>query len=237
MPSITEFFGYAVTNFGPLTTTYTAPSSCATDTSHLNYANASQIAMEFGRPTCDVKPIGECLPSGSAYDAMISEFWESPHQGFFPYYSPGLVCPSGWSTVGVWARTASDGEEASGVFTDEAWGDAVPTEVREQYLEPTEFWMNILEPSETVAFCCPSGYVANARGNCYSSVGPVESPKDSSICAVYYPHSAVVTVTSFEGTRVTPGLISVASVTDEYTTITDALTYFADPTEDDEFKG
>ncbi|ORY67744.1 uncharacterized protein BCR38DRAFT_319849, partial [Pseudomassariella vexata] len=64
---------------GPLTTTFTAPSSCSTDLSKLY-----QVVTNGGEEYWAQGPInlGSCFPSG--YGGKTSE-----------YYSPG-VCPSGY---------------------------------------------------------------------------------------------------------------------------------------------
>ncbi|KPA37169.1 hypothetical protein FLAG1_10025 [Fusarium langsethiae] len=107
MPTATEFWGYSAQNLGPLTTTYSAPSSCATGTDRIVYANASD-------------PVS---------------------------------CPSGWRTVGTLAHDGDDGDKASasGALATPKWDEFVGLNP----LHPTEFWLGILEPSETLAFCCP----------------------------------------------------------------------------------
>lgn len=84
-----------MSNAGPLTTTFTAPSSCATAT------GLYQIWPELDRYYYEQGPLGsrtECYPSG--YDA-------SPSQ----HYSPGL-CPSGYtpacSSTGIVSSTATE---------------------------------------------------------------------------------------------------------------------------------
>ncbi|KAI7781087.1 hypothetical protein LA080_015207 [Diaporthe eres] len=84
-----------MSNAGPLTTTFTAPSSCTTAT------GLYQIWPETERYYYEQGPLGsrtECFPSG--YDA-------SPSQ----YYSPGL-CPSGYtpacSSTDIVSSTATE---------------------------------------------------------------------------------------------------------------------------------
>ncbi|KAK2596871.1 hypothetical protein N8I77_012758 [Diaporthe amygdali] len=84
-----------MSNAGPLTTTFTAPSSCATAT------GLYQIWPEADTYYYEQGPLGsrtECYPSG--YDASSSQ-----------YYSPGL-CPSGYtpacSSTGIVSRTATE---------------------------------------------------------------------------------------------------------------------------------
>lgn len=155
MPSLTEFFGHTITNFGPLTTTFTAPSSCATETTdRVFFGNATNLAQQFGNPKCLGGYVGDCIPSGSAYDDYVTSYWERPIQAWYPYFSPGLVCPSGWSTVGTLALAENTGSvDAGGVFTQDLLA-GYPTRVR-PWVEPDEVWSNALKPSETVAYCCP----------------------------------------------------------------------------------
>lgn len=84
-----------MSNAGPLTTTFTAPSSCATATGlYQIFSEAESYHYEQG-------PLGsrtECFPSG--YDTSPSL-----------YYSPGL-CPSGYtpacSSTDIVSRTATE---------------------------------------------------------------------------------------------------------------------------------
>ncbi|KAF4959380.1 hypothetical protein FSARC_10756 [Fusarium sarcochroum] len=92
MPTATEYFGFSAHNLGPLTTTFTAPSSCATNTNRIVYANASSASGAYGGPTCNFKPIGDCIPSGKSWDSL-SEQTTKFIQGRHAYFSPGVVCP------------------------------------------------------------------------------------------------------------------------------------------------
>jgi hypothetical protein len=63
------------------------------------------------------------------------------------YYSPGLYCPSGWETIGMAAR---DGKSlsTSGFLTTSV--KKIPS-----YEEPVTLLASLLEPSQTLALCCP----------------------------------------------------------------------------------
>ncbi|GKU07999.1 unnamed protein product [Fusarium langsethiae] len=167
MPTATEFWGYSAQNLGPLTTTYSAPSSCATGTDRIVYANASD-------------PVS---------------------------------CPSGWRTVGTLAHDGDDGDKASasGALATPKWDEFVGLNP----LHPTEFWLGILEPSETLAFCCPSDYQADAYGQCVSTLGPTESYTYSEMCLTYN-ENRLVPISTWDGTTLGDNeLISFASGTAE----------------------
>ncbi|XEU99834.1 hypothetical protein FSHL1_005121 [Fusarium sambucinum] len=220
MPTATEFFGFSAHNLGPLTTTYTAPSSCSTGTDRLAFVNASDPVRAYGIPTCDVKPLGDCLPSGSSWESVEGQTTEFV-QGLYAYYSPGLVCPSGWRTVGSLAHDSDDDEKAlaSGALATPKWDDQPGLRI----LHATEFWLGILEPSETLAYCCPSDYQADAFGLCISTLGPIESYTYSKMCITI--GNDFVPIKTWDGTTLTDHeLVSMASGTEEpWTTLDDRL--------------
>ena len=152
MPS-TEFFGYSALNLGPLTTTFTAPSSCATQSNHQVYANATSPYLPFiAASSCSMKGYGDCYPNGEKWDI---EAWQTTKfvQGVHPYFSPGIACPKGWETVGLLRHGSSSGQFGiSGVLTVSTTGyDDQPFP-----LQPTDFWKNALDRDETMAVCCPT---------------------------------------------------------------------------------
>ena len=91
------------TNLGPLTTTYTAPSSCLSV--HLGgltvYSTDTDGDIDSSWP-CDwetrtAPPTWiECQPSATAYSSLIEA---TPSAAWMTYLSPGLYCPSNYSTA------------------------------------------------------------------------------------------------------------------------------------------
>lgn len=158
MPS-TEFFGYSALNLGPLTTTFTAPSSCATQTDHQLFANATSPHFPYlPAESCTMKPYGDCYPSGEEWDSEAKQTTKFV-QGIYQYFSPGIACPKGWETVGLLKHGSSTGQFGiSGVLTVSAdpaiYG--IDDEVSSEVLRPTDFWKNVLDRSETMAVCCPT---------------------------------------------------------------------------------
>ncbi|QPC76772.1 hypothetical protein HYE68_007524 [Fusarium pseudograminearum] len=220
MPTATEFWGFNAHNMGPLTTTFTAPSSCSTGTDHHVFVNASSPVRIFGVPTCGPMTFGDCIPSASAWESIHEQTTEFV-QGQYAYFSPGLACPSGWSTVGTLAHGGDDDDKASasGALESPDWDEFR----NPNYLHPTEFWLGLLEPSETLAYCCPSDYRADAFGQCVSTIGPTESYTYSEMCLTFNSDK-MVPVSTWDGSTLTDNrLASFASATDEPMTTLDDL--------------
>lgn len=150
---------------GPLTTTYTAPSSCSTLLGDIEIAisttdfdtNSTVIGL-WGEPCGEtIATVGSCLPSGAKMDSIMSTLdTNNPQAGYtVEYFSPGLVCPSGWETAGV--ATKVDG----GSITSSGPGfvDPYPTSSFDvNFLE--NFSPNVLlagmAEGETAILCCPT---------------------------------------------------------------------------------
>ncbi|KAM6534097.1 hypothetical protein FALCPG4_007035 [Fusarium falciforme] len=169
MPTTTEYLGYTITNLGPLTTTYTGPAECATATDNIQFVQADLpwIPGAWGYPSCIPGDYGKCIPSGDAYDKLAKEHAYTWQQGFFPYYSPGLVCPKGWTTAGEYAK--SKGTPTEGMLTVQPENSMT----QPQMLALTSVWTSVLEDSETLVYCCPSGYTGDNFLNCHSVMGPI----------------------------------------------------------------
>lgn len=127
--------------------------SCTTDNKHIVVAESSNIGNIWGPPTCGVQDWGSCIPSGASVDKIISQFQEKPIQGFGAFYSPGLVCPSGWTTAGVASHGAGGSLDLAGVFTEPAFGDV--TGIVAAGMPQKSVILNILDPAETLLYCCP----------------------------------------------------------------------------------
>ncbi|GKU22064.1 unnamed protein product [Fusarium langsethiae] len=231
MPTATEFFGIAANNLGPLTTTFTAPPSCTatTNTDHILIANATSPYLDYlMSSSCIAKPFGDCYPSGKEYDSVVQQTtnWG---QGVYHYFSPGFACPDGWETAATLKHGSKSGEiDVSGALTVSAtymterlvshYSQALP-------LHPTDFWRNILDNSETLAYCCPHGYAGDIHGFCKSTLGLLKPTKsndpDPNYCQVYVSDGGlVVTVTSVDGVTQTNGaaLRSVGPITGNLST-------------------
>ncbi|EKJ76061.1 hypothetical protein FPSE_03833 [Fusarium pseudograminearum CS3096] len=202
MPTATEFWGFNAHNMGPLTTTFTAPSSCATGTDHHVFVNASEPVRIFGVPTCGPMTFGDCIPSASLWESIHEQTTEFV-QGQYAYFSPGLACPSGWSTVGTLAH-GGDGDDkasASGAPESPDW---------DEFRNP-----NYLHPTDD--------YRADAYGQCVSTIGPTESYTYSEMCLTFN-RDKMLPVSTWDGSTLTDNrLASFASATDEPMTTLDDL--------------
>lgn len=155
MPS-TGFFGITLVNNGPLTTTFTAPSSCATQSEFLEFISApdetiaTYSSKTYSVPGRVIGPIscggtyGACYPSGEALDN-----WGTSS---LAYFSPAYVCPDGWTTAGV--LQAGPEPTGSGVFDPDAWPTSADNGHFQQFLF-RDYYASILGQSETMAYCCP----------------------------------------------------------------------------------
>ena len=160
MPS-TEYFGYELSNLGPLTTTFSAPASCASNTASLVVVDNSFDPPMMLRSECGTVSIGEdCIPSADALNDHYSTVLEDDQgHGMVPYHSPGYVCPSGWTTAGA-ASYESNTLSATGVFS----GNLSPHEDESRIIAAgmpiIEVFLSVLGDDETVVWCCPR-YVAS----------------------------------------------------------------------------
>ncbi|KAJ3549512.1 hypothetical protein NM208_g480 [Fusarium decemcellulare] len=207
MPTTTEYFGYGFSNLGPLTTTYTAPSSCSTNTDRVFFANESDIQVVLGYPSCDWGLKDECYPSGSDWETLANATSVPPH-GLYVYFSPGVACPAGWETAGTLAHASETSEIAMGALSETPDWRATYTGGGPTIVRATDMWLGILDTSETLALCCPSGYTGNSYGGCVSSLGPLSSYTYSQLCFITTAPDDYTVVSTVAGSPVTEGVIS-----------------------------
>ncbi len=154
MPFLSSSGSYTFSNLGPLTTTFSAAASCATGTDHAAVALVStpgpEPLLDFSLD-CSVRPLGSCFPSGPGVDSFASEVQTNPAAATrIQYFSPGLICPSNWATIGTVGRaTGIGGYTSTGVFT-------APTPAPTQLFNPSlNILYNAIDPGETAVACCP----------------------------------------------------------------------------------
>ncbi|KAJ0125263.1 hypothetical protein J7T55_006608 [Diaporthe amygdali] len=219
--------GWTVTNLGPLTTTYTAPPSCSTDNVYIqigetfvdsgtNDTRIFPVGMACNEP---VPSFGSCLPSGAKLDEAYSSVdTDQVSAGYtVAYYSPGLVCPSGWSTVGVATKTEG------GSITSSGPGFVNPSP------EPDFTYVNNVGPNVLLAgmdegdaavLCCPSSYTADAQGACSSIVSSYSVPNEYCIRVIDDDSSDRANTTlSIFGTTVTGTAFGTGTITTETMTL------------------
>ncbi|KAL6918641.1 hypothetical protein FSST1_010136 [Fusarium sambucinum] len=221
MPTATEFFGITAYNLGPLTTTYTAPSSCSTNLKHPIFVNATSPHDLLAWPSCSWAIFGDCIPSGKALESggqQTSVFY----QGTSSFFSPGIACPAGWKTVGLIAHTESGKFSASGVLATPAPKLDYITGLPDS-IYATDYWKNILDESETLAYCCPSGYRGDVYGQCLSTLGPVSSYTYSEFCQLYGRGGELTVISSLDGLTYSNGVLSRLEPTRTYEVTTTTL--------------
>lgn len=206
---------YTFQNYGPLTTTYTpAPSCTATDRIILGTLNEDNFPYQMYKVNCATAEYSDCMPSPTPTPTTSPNY--DDWIGFGTYYSPGLYCPSGWVTVAQAARDGDKPYTTSGAMS-------IATVERIPYFPyiPTML-ASALQPSETVALCCPryiispsllgfihlltpfSGYTADILGGCWDTV---PSYKITQVCELYdhtsYAYSTSTKIYTTDGTKTT----------------------------------
>ncbi|KAF4842401.1 hypothetical protein CGCSCA4_v008648 [Colletotrichum siamense] len=177
----------ALVNIGPLTTTWTAPSACATITHppYLAQSYAAAAGIPFWAEDCASltdDPFNECVPSATKMNEEWASRKDNPMIDDVVYYhSPGNICPSNWTTVGVAARGNGTSYSLSGIYADPTFtliqSDSTTTHIVTQSgarpgIQPAaNMFMSAIEPLETAVACCPSGFTAKALGlGCFSYI-------------------------------------------------------------------
>ncbi|KAK8128863.1 hypothetical protein PG984_009971 [Apiospora sp. TS-2023a] len=172
MPSTTSLSLYSFHNAGLLTTTYTAPASCATaEPSNLMLGPIDEPDT-FYYGGCSFE-LGNCYPSGADIDALESKS-DGKSNNRFDYFSPGLNCPHDWTTVGVATKIAEGMITSSGpAFTyagsttvgipDRTGGTVMRTSMATLSDDMERFvyaghhaLLGAMDRGETAILCCPS---------------------------------------------------------------------------------
>ncbi|KAJ5085175.1 hypothetical protein N7532_009946 [Penicillium argentinense] len=144
------------------------------------------------------------------------------------YYSPGLYCPSGWATVGVAVRDDENSLSKSGILAPAS--TTTTSEPDYALISPKDFFLSLLEPSETAVLCCPSSYTADLDFGCWTKIPDY---KPSSGCNYHIPAKDFLNFVTV--TKVIDG----ETVTTEYMESLTATNPFGEPkttTFDDEEK-
>lgn len=156
MPSITVSDGNTFKNWGPVTTTFTAPASCSTAGDFL-IGNTTDFPLYDYATQCSTYGDYGCTPTGTFFPSLTIESNLTKMDDNIPYYSPGLYCPSGWATVGVAARDGDKTTSLSGILgvsttttTSDSWLDYLP-----KVGNPLTMLAELLDPGETLVMCCP----------------------------------------------------------------------------------
>jgi len=161
LPTATTLSGQTFNSLGPLTTTFTAPASCATATN--NVLLVTDQGKRFFAPDCNIKTstLGDCFPSGRQIDGQWAQYpgaLSAVIGGQINYFSPGIACPSAWTTVGMATKDNIGSLSSSGAFTSTSatlYNGVFVDQYRPNIL------MKAIAPGETAVLCCPSGWMAD----------------------------------------------------------------------------
>lgn len=123
-----------------------------------NTTSTTEILAIYGSPCGDtVVSLDGCIPSGSVLESEYSA-WAKTHSGIprrqytLPYYSPGMVCPLDYSTVGIATKSTGGAVSSSGpAFVP-------PSDWQVEYglnaITPNVLLQNLYE-GESAILCCP----------------------------------------------------------------------------------
>ena len=156
MPTST-IFQWHLENLGPLTETFTAAPSCATLANNVVIAASSATDAFLFHAQCAPVTYGDCYPSGPSVDAAISAADTSqPSAGWtMDYFSPGLMCPSGWTTAGLATKSKGGDITSSGPAFTLPTTESVSSRMRIYDNPLPNVLLGAMKEEETAVLCCP----------------------------------------------------------------------------------
>ena len=158
MPTATSISQFALTNWGPLTTAFTADPACATSTGILQVGLRNPPGDGIENPDCALSTVGSCFPSGTKLDQLASSVFTEVGHFAIAYFSPGLVCPSGWTTAGAVVKSADGSVSTSGIFAAPPGFTATGrnSDFDGPIFNPIHnVFTAAIDPGETAIACCP----------------------------------------------------------------------------------
>ncbi|KAL2810028.1 hypothetical protein BJX63DRAFT_331555 [Aspergillus granulosus] len=224
MPNATATLGWTVANWGTAPATYTLASSCTASTD-LYVVHTNRPSIPFWPETCTTTAaVGTCWPTPADSD-LASAAATNRYNG--AYWSPGVSCPSGWTSAGQAAHPTNGPVTSLGVFTirhrwddddddydwdgidyddDYDWDD-VDHDDNDDDDDLIVFGFQdalgaLLESGETAIACCPSSMSVGRNGWCYTTI----------------PSHTVTTACVARYSPVPPRLVSTTYVLDGTTT-------------------
>lgn len=151
MPTASTTLGWTLANWGSAPATWTRSASCS-QPSYIYYADDDVPSIPVMFESCPATTLGDCGPRPTN-SKLVDDFLSD--QRNIPYWSPGVRCPSGWSSVGAASRPSDGQVSTTGIFTVDAlptgsWNDNDPIALGVQGALGA-----LLDPSETAIACCP----------------------------------------------------------------------------------
>lgn len=142
-------------NLGPLTTAFAAATSCATLTNNVVIAASSMTDGYLFHADCVPQTYGDCYPSGAAIDSAISAADTRQPAWTIDYFSPGLMCPSGWTTAGVATKSKGGDITSSGPAFVLPTTETVSSHMRIYQNPAPNVFLGAMKEEETAVLCCP----------------------------------------------------------------------------------
>ncbi|KAL5050881.1 hypothetical protein BDW71DRAFT_171807 [Aspergillus fruticulosus] len=191
MPTATATLSWTLTNWGPLTTSWSLPDSC---TSNVALAYTEEPGWIIINEQCSPSPFS-CLPSPTDSNAPAALSSARNTIGLDihpdPFYSPAPSCPDGWKTVGVAAREGTATASKSGWFTASFEDNLEEIDFADDSpIELNEAIALLLDAGETAVACCPSSMTMLPGYICSSSL---PSYKVSTACESYWEATGALT--------------------------------------------
>lgn len=167
MPTASTTLGWTLANWGSAPATWTS-SSCS-QPSQIYYADNDIPSIPAMFESCPATTLDDCGPRPTNSD-LVDDFLSD--QRNIPYWSPGVRCPSGWTSVGAASRPSDGQVSTTGIFTVDAlptgtWSDDDNGDIA---LGAQGALGALLDPSETAIACCPSSMSVGRNGVCYSTL-------------------------------------------------------------------
>ncbi|KAG6043079.1 hypothetical protein E4U39_005042 [Claviceps sp. Clav50 group G5] len=198
MPTPTQYFGYLVTNVGPLTTHFTPAASCAT--AKPNVYIVTQLADTrglFGFPSCEAPKYDGCLPQGESLDRLNRDLATHPRNGNLAYHSPGLQCPSGWKKAGRVVGTDTQATKPRGSLSFK--GINMSTMMQNGNPGPLpklHAYASILDPGETLDLLTITSHQGTLLPNPLVVITPAVTDMSSSTFSIAPAETPSLTIVS-----------------------------------------
>ncbi|KAL3464552.1 hypothetical protein BJX64DRAFT_298361 [Aspergillus heterothallicus] len=191
MPSATATLGWTVANWGSVPAAYTFNSSCTASTD-LYIVPTNQPSIPFWQEICPsptpVSAIDTCWPTPTDSDLASAAATNRYHGA---YWSPGVNCPSGWTSVGQAAHPTNGPVTSSGVFTIQPRWGGDDDDFDWDHDDDNDYDYDdddddddddlvvfgfqdalgaLLESGETAVACCPRPMSVGWNGLCYETL-------------------------------------------------------------------
>ncbi|KAF9885033.1 hypothetical protein FE257_000764 [Aspergillus nanangensis] len=176
MPSATSTIGWTLENWGPVPETYTKSPSCTASTDTW-IAYTDMPVAPFLPEVCVTATTDICWPEPTD-KSLLEGYADNRYR--VAYWSPGVNCPSGWTSIGQAAHPTDGPVTSSGIFQgypgradyhgNYHLDDNDRTDSGTVMFGYKDAIGALLDPGETAIACCPSSMTVAENGLCYASL-------------------------------------------------------------------